>query len=381
MFLSKIKSNKNRICSLSKKDNLRRRAKSSRLLVLALFVLFGIFEFSASFSCKNRKEAIPAGPKESLTIVSYGGGAYQESHKTAFCEPFSLYTGISVESVVWNADYGRLKAMVESGRVPWDVVEVTAAEFSRGKNENLYEKLSVKPTYGNFLEGAISEYGIANMYWGTVLCYRKETFPENPPKTWKDFFDTKKYPGARALYDDPRGNLEFALLADGVSPDQLYPLDVDRAFLKLNQIKPNVRVWWTDGTQPVQLLLTGSVDLSSAWNGRIFASQEARKKLEYSWNGAALELDYWVIPRGARHPDMASRFIAFASTPPALARQTELVGYGPANIEALKYVDKDILVQLPTYEPNWKTSFVVNSEWWKSNEEKVKVQWMAWKIK
>lgn len=340
------------------------------LIFLFLLTLFGC----------NKTDSEGKGVSSTLTVVSYGGGAYQESHKTAFCEPFQHYTGAKVRSITWNAEYGKLKTMVTSGKVPWDVVEVTAAQFKRGRADNLFAELTVKPSEGDFLPGTVTDQGIANVYWGTVLAYRKEAFPDNPPQTWVDFFDIAKYPGPRALYDDPRANLEFALLADGVHPTDLYPLDVDRAFRKLNTIKKYMRVWWKDGTQPVQLLLTGEVVLSTAWNGRIFASEQARKRIGYSWKGAALEIDYWVVPRGSANVDMASRFIAYASSPHALAKQAEIVGYGPVNRSAFAYISESVRSQLPTYDSNWKVSFVVDAKWWSENEETIKTRWLSWKI-
>jgi len=315
-----------------------------------------------------------------LTVVSYGGGAYQKSHETSFCEPFHLYTGVKVDSITWNAEYGKLKSMVTSGKVPWDVVEVTAAQFKRGSTDGLFADLSVKPTEGEFLPGSIEDQGVANVYWGTVLACRKDAFTKGLPRTWADFFDVQNFPGPRALYDDPRGNLEFALLADGVELSGLYPLDVDRAFRKLESIKKDVRVWWKDGTQPVQLLLTHEVVLASAWNGRIFASQEAKEDIAYSWEGAALEIDYWVVPRGSANVDLASRFIAFASSPSALAKQAALVGYGPVNVSALDFIPASVRQQLPTFKENWDVSFVVDAEWWAENEETTKTRWLAWKM-
>jgi putative spermidine/putrescine transport system substrate-binding protein len=214
-----------------------------------------------------------------------------------------------------------------------------------------------------------------------VLAYRKDRFRDKQPKTWADFWDPEKFPGPRAVYDDPRGTLEFALIADGVSLDKLYPLDVERAFHKLDEIKPHVRVWWTDGSQPLQLLLTESVVMSSAWNGRLYGSEQAQATIGYTWEGAALELDYWVVPRGSSNRDTASRFILFASLPYTLAKQTTLVGYGPVNTTALEYVSEDVRLRLPTYPTNWDLSFVVDAVWWSANEEKIKTRWLAWKAK
>lgn len=351
------------------------RSKNRRMKKVAVPVLASAM--MGLWGC-TEKATIPE--TQRLTVVSYGGGAYQESHKKAFCEPFELYTGVKVESTTWGADYGKLKAMVQQGgRVPWDVVEVTAAQFERGKQEGLFERLIVTPPSNEFLPNTVSDYGVANVYWGTVLGYSKAKYVSKAPGSWADFFDVEAYPGSRALYDDPRANLEFALLADGVALKDLYPLDVDRAFRVLDRVKPYVRVWWTDSSQPLQLLMAGSVDMSTVWNGRIFASKDARREIGYSWNGAALELDYWIVPKGARNGGLGSRFIAYASSPYAMAKQAEIVGYGPANKESLRYVSPEVLQELPTADENWKLSFVVDADWWAQNEETVKTRWLSWK--
>ena len=357
---------------------LKTRLQPSALVVLLCLTLISMFACNGPEEKTTTDHALDP---VTITIVSYGGGAYQASHRAAFCEPYALYTGHNVESISWNAEYGKLKAMVESGRVPWSVVEVTAAQFKRGKTEDLFVPLTVRPDQLDFLPKSVDTYGVANMYWGTVLAYRKDQHQDVQPETWADFFDVGKFPGKRAMYDDPRGTLEFALLADGVPIQELYPLDVERAMRKLDELRPHIEVWWSDGTQPVQLLQTGTVVMTPAWNGRIYADADARRDLGYSWNGAALELDYWVIPKGAAHPDLASRFIAFASSPEAMARQTTMVGYGPVNSASFEFISEDVGRQLPTHPENWEISFVVDADWWSANEESVKARWISWKVR
>jgi len=318
-----------------------------------------------------------------LTVVSYGSGAYQESHKHAFIEPFEKETGSKVTSLSWGAEYGHLQEMVRSRHVPWDVVEVTAAQYARGEHEGLFAPLSSPvpaATYEPIPNSpAPTRFGVPNVYWSTVLAYRGDTFRDRPPQSWRDFWDVQHFPGPRGLYDGPRGTLEFALLADGTPRDHLYPLDVNRAFKKLDEIRPAVRLWWQDGTEPVNALLTGRVVLTNAWSGRIFASPQARKELRYTWAGAAHELDYWVIPKGAINVPLATRFIHFASGPSAMAVQAMATAYGPANKLALGHVAKDILQQLPTAPENWQVSFVVDSAWWSQHEQEVQERWAVWR--
>src|SRR5207247_9117368 len=104
---------------------------------------------------------------------------------------------------------------------------------------------------------------------------------------WVDCVDVQKFPGSRGLCinDSPR-TLIFALIADGVPADRLYPLDIDRAFKKLNEIKPHIKVWWREGNQSQQLIRDGELYMMSIWNGRATELKQAGVPVELVWNGA-----------------------------------------------------------------------------------------------
>jgi putative spermidine/putrescine transport system substrate-binding protein len=320
---------------------------------------------------------------QKLVVVSYGGGAYEQSQIDAFEKPFEASRKVQVEPVAWGAEYGRLQEMVKSGDVPWDVVEVTAAEFARGQQESLFQPLSTTIPAETFqpVEGAPAptSMGVPSVYWSTVLAYKKSAFPKEHPQSWKDFWDTTRFPGDRALYDNPRGTLEFALLASGVPREKLYPLDVDRAFAMLDKIRPFVRLWWSDGTQPVNALLTGTVTMSAAWSGRIYASEQAKREIGYTWSGAASELDYWVIPKGSHNTDLSTDFIVFSSSPEAMAQQAEKTGYGPANKFAVQKIPDSAKGDMPTSPGNWEVGFVIDPGWWSQHETEVTQRWLHWK--
>src|SRR5260370_602619 len=131
-----------------------------------------------------------------LTVVSYGGGAYQESHKRAFVEPFAKQTGAKATSISWGAEYGHLQEMVRSGRVPWDVVEVTAAQYARGVRDGMFAPLSSPIPASTFQALANSpgptRFGAPNVYWSTVLAYRSDANPK--PRSWRDFWDVQHFP-------------------------------------------------------------------------------------------------------------------------------------------------------------------------------------------
>jgi putative spermidine/putrescine transport system substrate-binding protein len=158
-------------------------------------------------------------------------------------------------------------------------------------------------------------------------------------------------------------------------------LDVNRAFKSLDKIKPYVRVWWLDGSQPSQLLTADQVALSSAWNGRLFAARKEGAQISWSWKGSAIDLDWWIVPKGAHAKKAAERLIWHSSQPYTMALQAEMVGYGPANKEALRFVSSETQAYLPTQPINFAQGFLVDSNWWADNESEVQRRWVEWKGK
>ena len=152
-----------------------------------------------------------------------------------------------------------------------------------GCEEGLYEPIDWDAVGGKdqFIDAAVDDCGVGTIVWSTVLAYDGDKITDDPPQSWADFWDTEKYPGqARACAGGPKYTLEFALMADGVAPAEVYevlrtPEGVDRAFAKLDEIKDDI-IWWEAGAQPPQLLASGEVVMTSAYNGRISAANKRR---------------------------------------------------------------------------------------------------------
>src|SRR6266581_5490402 len=207
----------------------------------------------------------------SVTITS---GQIYSAAKTAFIEPFERETGIRVVSQGLDPPDAmvRLKAMHDSATVTVDVLALETRHMLVAGRAGLLEPIDYAVVNRNaLLPEAANEYGIGFEVWGNVIGYSKKKYPgESYPHSWAEFWDVKKYPGPRVLRDDPYPTLEYALLADGVSPNALFPLDVNRAFRKLDQIKANI-VWYKSGGQPPQMLMDGVADLAACGIGRCMA--------------------------------------------------------------------------------------------------------------
>jgi len=196
---------------------------------------------------------------------------------------------------------------------------------------------------------------------------------------WAAFWDTKNFPGQRSMRRHPIYNLEAALIADGVPLDKLYPIDVDRAFNKLEELKPHVLVWWNSGAQSAQILQDGEVDMVGAWNGRIQAVMKDKEgkggPLAITFEQQMLVSDCWLIPKGAPNKDLAMKAIAIMMRPEVQARLPQYINYAPANLAAFEtgLISKELAAQLPNSPENIGKGFLLNVGWWvKNSDEMVK---------
>jgi len=181
-------------------------------------------------------------------VNSYGG-AWESSWRKAFFEPFTAQTGIAIKTVP-GVSFAKLKAQVQTRNFEWDVINLGDVEYAQAVLEGLLEKVDKQAAKTDQLPPhMVREYGITSYSLGTNLVYRKDKFPNGGPQSWADFWDVKKFPGNRCLYDRSFTCLAFALLADGVPADKLYPMDIDRAFRKMSEIKPHIKTWWREGSQ------------------------------------------------------------------------------------------------------------------------------------
>lgn len=316
-----------------------------------------------------------------LTIVNFGG-ASGEAQQAAFVDPLKQKLGINIINVAYNGEQAKVKAMVETNNVVWDVVEVETADIGRGCDEGLYEKLdwSQLPK-AELVDDAYHECGVGTFVWSTVMAYNPKNLP-NAPTSWADFWDVEKFPGKRGLRKGARYNVEFALMADGVTPAEVYevlatPEGVDRAFRKLDELKPHIQ-WWEAGAQPVQMLAAGDVVMSSAYNGRIAAANREGQDLSIVWNQSIYDLDYWVIPAGSPNRDLAYEFIRFASSPEPQKVFAQHIAYGPINKQAIAELDPTLLADRPNAPENIKNALLSGYEFWVDHGEELDQRFSAW---
>jgi len=301
---------------------------------------------------------------QDITVVSWGG-SFQEAERNAFFDPAAKALGITIKEDTTNG-LQDVRAQVQSGNPTWDVTELGSNSCVQLKEEGMLEPLDYDVINTDGVpDNLVDSHWVGIIFFSTVLGYSTEAFPEGP-KNWAEFFDTEKFPGARSMYRKPYYNLEIALMADGVPRDQVYPLDVDRAFAKLATIKDDVAVWWKSGAQSAQLVKDGEVELIAAWNGRIGNAVKDGAKAAIQWEGALLDFDCLVVPKGAPNKEMAMKAINEFLKPENQAMLPKYINYGPVNLKAFDtgLIDADIAEQLPSSPKNVARSLILDPYWW-----------------
>ncbi|MFE0326246.1 extracellular solute-binding protein [Streptomyces sp. NPDC003753] len=348
-------------------------------------VTAGVAAASALSGCgtgTSRSVAAGGGKNSKTLVVRDSGGTYGDANQKAIYEPFTKETGIRIEVV--NIQYAQMLAQIQQGRPQFDVIDDSMSDFLRFKKEGATEDLDYD-RLKNFKNAGIAKTlitpnAIGKNYWASVMAYRTDVWGGKKPSSWADFWDVKAFPGDRALQglDADRPVLEFALLADGVPLDKLYPLDLDRAFKSLDHIKGSIKKYWDTGALPGVLLGRKEVVASDVWHGRLDALIKQGSPLAYQWNGARRQSNAFGIPKGAANLDAAYQLIDFALRPEVQAAYAELYPMAPSVPAAYKKLSPTIAANLGSSPEHLKTGFDMDVEWWAENDDVVAKRWQEW---
>ncbi|TBN39499.1 ABC transporter substrate-binding protein [Paracoccus subflavus] len=338
-----------------------------------------------------------AAAAQEVNVVSWGG-AYEVSQVEAYNKPFTAETGITVNMIAADNPATPLKAQIEARNVTGDVFDIEVSDAIRLCDEGALMEINPDdlpaapdgtPASEDFIEGALQDCAVANIFWGTVIAFDGSKFEGEKPTSAADFFDTEKFPGKRGLPKNPKRTLYLALIADGASPDEIYdllgtPEGVDRAFAKLDSIKNDV-VWWEAGAQPVQLLADGEVVMTTGYNGRFFDAMVGEKKpFEIIWDGQYMDMDMFVIPKDAPNPEAAMEYLKFATDTQRLADQAKYIAYGPSRQSSAALVGMyqdgttEMAPHMPTNPEHMTTAVMDDPEFWADHDAELTERFNAW---
>ncbi|WP_377811186.1 polyamine ABC transporter substrate-binding protein (plasmid) [Azospirillum sp. A29] len=313
-----------------------------------------------------------------LTVTSWGGD-YNKMVRGIFADPFTQETGIKV-ALVDNGDMAKVKAQVQSKAVQWDVIDAPAAFATSGARDKLWEELDlsiIKP--GPLVQAAAPDYMPLYLYSGGLVWDAKRSPDGKHPVDFAGFYDVARFPGRRVMRSLASETLEAALIADGVAPKDLYPLDVERAFRMLDRIKPHVSKWAATTPDQVNAIVQGEADFSYSYFNRVKSAQKAGASLDFSFAQTINSLDYFAVPKGTKNKEAAMRFIDFCLRPDRQVAWATRGYYLPNSVAALDEVKGGPASQYLPDLTNGK-NVIVDSQWWSENYTAMQKRYAEWML-
>lgn len=304
------------------------------------------------------------------------GGSSQDAQDAIFAD-FADITGARYAPDGPPA-FAQIQAQVESGNVTWDLA--VASDVHANDPElcgTMFEPIDFERVDDSNLPeiAPATDCGIPINANGWSFAYDTTVFGQNP--TWEDFFDTEKYPGDRAIYSQiPQLQLEIGLMGDGVTLEEMYPLDVDRSLEKFDSIRDSL-VFYTTGSESQQMLDSNQVVACLCWSGRVYTVMEAGG--DWAISEAAppqIRIDYAVIPKGSQNVDLAHDALNFFLGEEQQQYWQETTAYPSMNVNVeptLSEAAEGVNVLDPRFNANR-----IDIDYWVENNAALTDRWTTW---
>nr|MDT0660722.1 extracellular solute-binding protein [Micromonospora sp. DSM 115978] len=317
---------------------------------------------------------------QKLTWASTGG-QFQEDEKNALQVPFTEKTGTEFVNVS-PAEQAQVRTMVTSGKTIWDLANMSWI-YAGAYCGELFEKLD-DPALdrGKFPEGTTGDCFVPTYRYANIFSYNADMYPGEKPTTIEDFFDVEKFPGKRVVYDYPKAGLfEAALVADGVAPEDVYPIDLDRAFAKIDTIKSSL-VFAPSYGAIQQMMVDKQASMVLTVTARSIVSMQSGANLVPVWDFTTTDIGALVIPKGTPNKALAQEMLVFVTEPEQAAAYAKLTGTAPArpevDLESIGYTDEQKMFN--AFLPDRGTTLEQDKQWWIENTDALVERWTSWKV-
>ncbi len=345
-----------------------------------------------------------------VTVASWGG-AYTESQKLGYGDPTAKALGVDINWVDYSGGLSEIKAQKEAGAITWDIIDVFAFDTINGCDEGIFVEFDFDkdfpaapdgtPASEDFFAPMPSKCAVGNILYSWNYAYNVNNV-DGTPSTIKDFFNTKKFPGKRAIYKSALTNLEIALAGDGVymgkGGSEIYKLleteaGVNRAMNKIKELCTDPDggcVFWSAGAQPPELLVSGEVVMATGWNGRFFNAEVGEgAPIKQVWDGQGLDYEYFALVKGGPDEANAKKALAMMTNTEMLAGSAKYIAYAPYRLSSLEIIKAnepwykdgktEMMPQMPTAPANTKKYFLVDPFFWADNGTELGEKWEAMK--
>lgn len=334
-------------------------------------VLTGALKMGTALSLGAAPFIVPRRARAATTITYSGyGGSNEVVKKKYWLEPFTAQTGIPVQFVIGGGgNEAKVKAQIENKQYDWDVYELAPYK------EELWEPIDTKIIDPARFIRKLPSWGVPiDVAPGGIGYDPSRT--KNPPKDFVQFWDVKNFPGRRGLRRRVIENLEMALVADGVAPSNLYPLDVDRAFKSLDRIKPHVTRWFATTTEGVSLIQRNEVDYTYTYPSRVKVANESGVSINISSDQCVLVPTHASVLRGSPHKEAAMRLLEFITRPEQQISYCNEFGLA----SAVKDVDQRLEEKARRWLPDMKSPKMIFFDWeyWSGHQDELTKRFEEW---
>lgn len=342
-----------------------RKGKIDRRNMLKLLGALGIVPMLGDKAFASAKE---------LVVVNWGGQAAEIIQKV-LGETYTAATGVKVVIDGSGPSAGKIRAMVESGAVVWDVCDSGPGSAIIMGQQGVATPIDYKIVdKSKVLDGMTWEHGVANYTYSYTLCCNTALL-KAVPQTWADVWNVKDFPGKRTFRKSVRGMLETAAMAMGTAPKDVYEFlgdeaGIKAAIAKFHEIREHIIVW-SSGSASQQLFLQNEVAIGCIWSTRahLLKDEMPAGTFTSSFNGGVLSPGAWVVPKNnPAGTEEAMKFIAHAQTPKLQVEWLDLIGCGPVNPAAAAMVPDKLQPWNPSSPEHLKTQTVYNDAWYAKNQ-------------
>ena len=357
---------------------------------------------------------LPLNLNAEINILSWGG-TYQEMQKEKLGDQFYKSTGIKVNWVNWR-DYPFLKLndILEYKNTNLPQIDIIDTYIGfKNKLNDLNNKCDQEEIYNfnktnnlssnskNILH--LDDYIVlpqndclfGNFLFSWNYAYNINLFGNQKPLNAKDFFNTKKFPGKRGIYINPKPNVELSLLADGVSSGGLYKViknqtsALSRAIKKIDNLcnDPNGGcVFWVSGQEPIDLLIDGKVIMTTGWANR-FSKSEVNDNSPFKqvFEGQIIDYEYYIINNDIENKEKIFKFLKFVTLPENEIKFLEKIPYASWRKSTLININnlingydetsQKILNNIPIKSDNYKKQVFIDHLFWEQNYNEISKIW------
>lgn len=289
-------------------------------------------------------------------------------------DPAAQKLGLTIKEDTTNGIQD-VRAQITAGSVAWDISEQALSDCVRLKQEGALESIDYGVVSTNGIpDSLVDSEWVGMMTYSLVIGWQVGKFGEDGPQSWADFWDTERYPGTRAMFNSVSHALEAGLMAAGVDPMDVNTVlrsegGTDRAFAKLEEIAPDITVWYRGGSQAAQLMADEEIDIIQIGNGRADALNADAVQVGFTWNQATTDADCLLVPKGAPNRENAMRVINEMLSAEAQARMAVAISYGPVNANAFEtgLIPAELVAKNNAAPDNMKTQVVIDAGFYVEN--------------